>query len=736
MAGASFSDEQVHGSPTMRVNGSWDAYRSGSTVYVNLNLSINMRTSQSYTDANYGVCVFWNGNMVYENSSWIQAPARGPLTNWDTSSISFNDNSSGTIEVIGYCYDDGIRDHCDKGWPSHSLGSTGIGPGYHSLSDITVSGTAISRHNQSRSVTVSGNAYPSESSSLYVKIGSGTIASYSGTDSGYEKSPSFTPSSFSVSEGSSYTVTATRYHVSGSYGSKTGSKTFYTYRKPTVDNLTITPGTKYSPQDKLLITWTTNSYRWGSYESNFQTTGKFNNSSISGLSQNPTGGGSATSVSHTLTESDIYAKLTNTQLNNNASFTTPIEINRINPSASNWTATGTKNVTCQIQPVLAPASVSATDGVDTTNLLGRTIFIQEVPTLTLDWTYSKFNGAAGVVDGYKVEVYLDSSYLDLFSTFDVYINHTSSTWIAELGIDTATELKRGVKNYFKITPYYKRPDGSKLYGTESYTDVTKGWVIPIYALNPPRIDYPKNGSTWHNKYFRILLQSPEDLDMDSYSQAIQDTYTYKDIQIEITADNTSYTLYYSDVNHNKIFSTSNLIHMKYIGINLSLLSNFINANKYTFRIRFQKNYYGDTWGIWSDYIVVNNTPVTNLNLIVGQTITSAQYTYVRDASMRLYGTYPFNTQMIEGNIAQDAGEQIDASEYQAIYNTVKGIQVGINNYCVYDNDRQNVSMLDIINALDNPNQPRIEFITANRNPPDKAGRNYKNILIDCMNQLK
>ena len=736
----SYSDEQVHGSPTMRVSGDWSAYRNGSSVTVSLNLSINMKTSQSFTDANYGICVYWNGVLKYENSNWIEAPARGPLTNYETKTFSFEDNSSGTISVVGYCYDDGIRGHCDKGWPEHGLGSIGIGPGYHNLSDITVSGTAISRHNQSRSVTVSGNAYPSESSSLNVKIGSGTIASYSGTDSGYEKSPSFTPSSFSVSEGSSYTVTATRNHVSGNYGSKSGSKTFYTFRQPKVDALSISPSTKYSPQDKLSINWLTNSYRWGSYESQFTTSGTFNGKAITGLSQNPVNGNGEATQSHILSESDIYDRLNDSQLNNNTSFTTSISISRVNPSsgANNWTASASKDVKCQVQPVLSPSSVSATGGGTSTNRLGTTIFIQEVPTLTLDWAYSKFNGAAGIVDGYIVDVYLDTDYTTLYTSFSVPLaqGHSTTSWSGTLDIDTANRLKRGVKNYFKITPYFKRPNGTMLYGTTSYYNVLKGWVLPIYALDAPIIDYPKDNSNWHNKFWRILMESPEDRDMSTYDDNTRNNYRYKDIQIEVTADTTTYTFYYSNAGHNKIFSTDTLTHQKKVGVNLSLISGFINANKYTFRIRYQKNYYGDDWGIWSEYFHINNVPVTNLILNVGQLITAEQYTYVRDASMRLYNTYPFNTDMINNNVAQLPGDQIDALEYQGIYNTIKGIQIGINNYCDYDSDRLNVSMQDIITELDNPDEPKTELITAMKNPTDKDGRNYKNILIDCMNKLK
>lgn len=728
----------------MRVNGSWYAYRSGSKVYARIDLSINMKSSKNKTNANYGLGIHWNGTLKKEINDWIDArwgTVYGPLTNYINETFEIaDDNSAGSVEVVGYCYRQGAaeRDSCTEGYPHHGLSSYSIGPGYHNLAAITVSGTDITKHNVDRTVSVSGNGnYPKESSKLEVKIGSGSLATYTGETSGYEKTITFRPSGYSVSDASSYNVTATRYHVSSSFGSKSGSKTFYTYRQPVVNSLSITPNTTYSPQDKLALSWSTNGYRWGSYEVNFVTSGKFNNSSIDNISQNPTGISGLAAVTHTLTESDIYSKLTNTQLNSYNSFNTDITIKRTNTKAGNWSAESTKTVTCQIQPVLAPSSVAASGGDSSANRFGTTIYIQEVPILTLDWGYSKYNGAAGVVDGYKVEVFLDDTYNDLYSTFDVELDngHLTSSWSGTLGIDTANDLKRGVKNYFKITPYYKRPNGNILYGTQSYTNATTGWVIPIYKLDAPNIEYPINNSVWHNKYWRILMESPIDRDMSSYDVSTQENYIYKDIEIEVIADNTTYDLFYSDNIHNKIFSTNTLTYQKKIGVNLSLLSNFINANKYKFRIRYRKNYYGDVWGIWSDYINVDNVAVTNLSLRAGQQITAQQYMYVHDASMRLYNTYPFSSIITTYNVEQVAGDQIDTTEYQGIYDTVKGIQLGINNYCVYDNDRINVSMTNIINEMDSPNNPKQEFITAEENPNNIEGRNYKNILIDCMNKL-
>ena len=153
-------------------------------------------------------------------------------------------------------------------------------------------------------------------------------------------------------------------------------------------------------------------------------------------------------------------------------------------------------------------------------------------------------------------------------------------------------------------------------------------------------------------------------------------------------------------------------------------------------MRVQKKYYNLTeaqsWSNWSTAITVKNTAVDNLSLNVGQTIEANHYKYVRNASVRLYNTYPIVSNGLNGNIDQNAGNQIDYSEYQAIYNTILAIKSGVNNYCKYNNT--NVSFTQTINDLTN-NPPKQEFITAEKTPSSIAGRNYKNILIDDMNKL-
>ena len=46
-------------------------------------------------------------------------------------------------------------------------------------------------------------------------------------------------------------------------------------------------------------------------------------------------------------------------------------------------------------------------------------------------------------------------------------------------------------------------------------------------------------------------------------------------------------------------------------------------------------------------------------------------------------------------------------------------------------------MKDIITELDNPNNTTQEYITAKKNgKPTINGREYHNIIIDCINKLK
>lgn len=117
-----------------------------------------------------------------------------------------------------------------------------------------------------------------------------------------------------------------------------------------------------------------------------------------------------------------------------------------------------------------------------------------------------------MVNGYTCQVYTDADCTTKYGD-DIDITSLGNEWSASLTLNTKTQLKRGVVNYIKITPYYTKPDGTgNILGTSSL--ITQ-LVLPISRLNTPVIEYPVSNTTWHNNKFRILFKLPKDDDYKS-----------------------------------------------------------------------------------------------------------------------------------------------------------------------------------------------------------------------------
>lgn len=522
----------------------------------------------------------------------------------------------------------------------------------------------------------------------------------------------------------------------------TNRVTIYTYTKPT---MSASLSSLFSPQDNASLTWTTNSRTWvnSNRENNFQTIATINGQTIS-VSQNPT---NSTDGSSQTSGSGNSVTFDNSFLINTAKYTASqrsvaqmsgsITITRRNDKAgTTYDASDTKSFKVQYQPTKSPTGGNVTNSSGT-SVKGNTIIVQDIPTINIDWSYPNSGTARGVVNGYIVRVYSDSNYSTQVGS-DYIINVSSWGASATKSLNTKTQLKRGVMNYAKIIPFYTKPDGTgRIEGTNS---LNTQLVKPISKLDPPTIEYPINNSEWHNKYFRVLLQMPYDGDIQSLidDNTIQRTsdYRYSDIQIKITPSSGS-AITYSTTN-STIWSKAigNITHNSKIAVCPGLISAFPNASSYQIQMRVKKAYYNLTeaqsWSDWTSAITIKNTAITNLSLSAGQEILATHYKTVRNASVRLYNTYPIQSGGLNGNIDQNRGDQIDYSEYQAMYNTILAIKNGVNGYCTYDNT--DVSFARTINDL-TTNPPKQEFITAEKTPSSIAGRNYKNILIDDMNKL-
>ena len=116
-----------------------------------------------------------------------------------------------------------------------------------------------------------------------------------------------------------------------------------------------------------------------------------------------------------------------------------------------------------------------------------------------------------------------------------------------------------------------------------------------------------------------------------------------------------------------------------------------------------------------------------------QKITAADFAYVRGNSLRLRDVYPINP-LHFNDIAQSKGDIIDYKEYAGILYSLIGLQQGVNEYCTYDTNRDNIKFnRDITTPLSVP--PRIELITAAEEPEQLPGRNYMKLLVEVMNLL-
>lgn len=541
------------------------------------------------------------------------------------------------------------------------------------------------------------------------------------------------------------------------YNHNSGSNlTTRTYLKPIMTGITDFKDIPFSPQDNKKLQWTTNCNKWSAnnLEKAFETTiAKGRNNDVylddskleQKIPQNPFNirDGESYSTSNNCSYTITKTMLDNLFTDNERSVSVMdgvLRVNRNNKSAykedgSPYTAWATTTIKIQYQPTKSPTNGTVT--YNNKSISRNTIFIQDIPTIDIDWSYPITSGAAGVVDGYILRVYSDSGYTQQYGkdkVIQVTQNASKATW----KLNTKTELKRGVLNYLKITPYYKKPNRSDVTNSASRIEGQKSLqmalVTPISRINTPVIKYPINNSNWHNKNFRILLQLPSDDDISELGLS-NNEYRYQDIELKITPNNMSANaVTYSFKNNPEIFSTDTLSHTKKIAINPSVLDTLPNASTYKLELRVQKNYYITTgensYSKWSTAVIVKNTALNNLNLTSGQEIELSHYDYVRNASVRLHDTYPIYT-LNSNNVSQKVGDQIDYKEYDGMITDILNIQKGVNEYCSYDQDRNDIKFQNTINTLNGEQ----EYITAELEGTEIDGRNYMNILINEMNKL-
>lgn len=533
---------------------------------------------------------------------------------------------------------------------------------------------------------------------------------------GASGSGSFQLNTNTFKDGSSYRV-AIHFSDSNYEWISGDDKVVYTYTKPDVS---VNVKDLFSPQDEPTFSWTVRNKVLGQ-EDNFKTTVTINGKqvSVSGNSLRVT--------------NSILNQCFSTSERSVSQMSGTLKVVSENTSAADgnnkYTDTESQSFKVQYQPTKMPTNGSVTNS-------GKTIIIQDTPTTTVSWSYPHTAGAAGVVNGYIVRVYSDSNYSTKVGS-DKVVSVSSAGGSGYITLNNKTDLKRGRLNYATITPYYTKPNGSgRIEGTQKL-GVTL--VKPVSRIDTPVISYPTNGAQWHNKYFRVLLQLPADDDLSAiksdYNLSSDSAYKYADVELTVKAGSQTLTYSHIDSNTSGAFSTTNMYHRRKIAINPSYLSGLPNVSEYTISIRVKKKYYdlseSQSWSKTAT-IKISNVSVNRQNFIAGQTeITATQYSYVRNASVRLNKAYPFKN-IDSRNVAQVIGDQIDALEYAGIYQTILDIQNGVNTYCDYDNTA--IKLNQTINDF-TLNPPKVEIITADDNNETLQGRNYKNLLVDDMNKL-
>ena len=664
----------------MAINSSWSQDWTGGSLVIYSNCGFGNRSStQVYCDKGY--------SHVRMATIQISELPYNPYTEPNTYSINVTPNM-GRVDYTNYNYNYTIS------------GGTGI-----------IDWVRLKVY--SSSTTWNYGKYPASLNGK--ELLSRKISNNTGRE-GASGNGSFQLNTDTFKDGSSYRV-AIHFSDSNYEWISGDDKVVYTYTKPDVS---VNVKDLFSPQDEPTFSWTVRNKVLGQ-EDNFKTTVTINDKqvSVSGNSLKVT--------------NNILNQCFSTSERSVAQMSGTLKVVSENTSAADgnnkYTDTESQSFKVQYQPTKMPTNGSVTNS-------GKTIIIQDTPTTTVSWSYPHTAGAAGVVNGYIVRVYSDSNYSTKVGS-DKVVSVSSAGGSGYISLNNKTDLKRGRLNYATITPYYTKPNGSgRIEGTQKL-GVTL--VKPVSRIDTPVISYPTNGAQWHNKYFRVLLQLPADDDLSAiksdYNLSSDSAYKYADVELTVKAG--SQTLIYSHIDSNTsgAFSTTNMYHRRKIAINPSYLSSLSNVSEYTISIRVKKKYYdlseSQSWSKTAT-IKISNVSVNRQNFIAGQTeITATQYSYVRNASVRLNKAYPFKN-IDSRNVAQVIGDQIDALEYAGIYQTILDIQNGVNTYCDYDNTA--IKLNQTINDF-TLNPPKVEIITADDNNETLQGRNYKNLLVDDMNKL-
>lgn len=584
-----------------------------------------------------------------------------------------------------------------------------------------------------------------------------------------------------LSSGSSYNYYVQRRCPDEGTVYQSNTVTLYTYSKPTLSNLNVSP-TSQRANAEINLSYSINN-KVHSVENNYKTVIWSN---YKGNSSNPYINEHSTSSSRTLTSSNLKALFPDTKANSNGITTGTLYIRRDNVGVSGGnpssgivysSSTLSSNISVYYKPQYAVDKNSLTKR--RTNSIGYLYDLTDTvhddytfENLYFSWTHDSTSNTAGEVDGYRI-VFIDSNgqryAADVaggrnVSGSDGHYKDANKAYTVNMD-----NIRHMTNQKIEITPYYNASDGSKWYGPSQTWDIG----IIVKRLNKPLISFPINNSNWINKKFRVLFQLPEDPDYSRTSYTGDTQYHYNNIELCINdvwylkiknydynnSQNANWGVSSSKTNLNAFSSNvtdsndnNTLIYTKKILIEPDIESTFPTGySQYKLKIRVQKKY-GLTdkeplWSEWSDVVIVNITPRT-YNVNVGDYIMASHYNDTIAMAERCYNTYKLwsgwvkNQNAVPGAFGTRTGTIIGTTNRDQFPNPFlipKGIKSHVNNYAPIVSGREYLKFdnnSNSMNVIPETYDWKEELVTAKRDPrPSPNGRNYFGLLTDWLNAL-
>lgn len=676
------------------------------------------------TGTNADIPLYLKGNGHSSNSVTVNAHCD---KQWSSNRTKSCGNASQTVEYT-FSFSNFIMNNNETisfyaVWNNNVLimkknaGSCSVSTPYKDTT-INITGPgAGSIHKHDANMTVSWDGWSSDgtTSTTYLSINGTTSNQNSGNNPG---SYTFKPSDYSVGQGTSFTVIAYRKHETNR-NTASSSRSFKTYRVPKFDgNATVTLST-FSGTGNSKLKYKTNGPRW---ESNLETFKTYIEMQADNWAQHETGDAgpgrsdSDITVEKTFNLSRDYLErhISDSTRNTNDYVTTNIRVARKNEGSGVVVRSNAVAIRINYKPTKAVENLVFKKNNSNGAVIspGSSIIVTKgtpnyVSNVYVEWTYP-FGDDTGIVDGYIVRIYDKNNRCT--KTYNK-VTATNKTI-------PVTDLNPAQLNKIKITPYYKRPNGTENEGPA----LSSNFVIPLNLLNKPIIIAPANNSNWINRKFRVLFKLPDDPDYSYLSSG----YAYADIQLKV--NNKTYT-WSAD---KSIYSSSTLSYQRCMIVNPSLKDDYPQANTYTLQVRVKKNY-GTNDEMWSEWSNVYTVSVTTDSFSVnrGELIMASHYNTLQPLCKRMKATYPLPSSTFKCKTVK-AGDIIYAADYNNPYEDIKAVETAVNGFGPFDNDR---------NAIKFPTIPAFvpvvgEYITALSEDNNFPGRNYIRLMHDYANLLK